>query len=246
MKAYLIGEHFAELKNRLFKIIFTFVFSFLICYYFSDNIYTILLQPLIKVTHQSDLRKIIYTGLTEAFFTYIKLATFSAFIVTFPMIALQVYLFIAPGLYRVEKKMAAFILITSPILFWSGGVFVFLFVMPKAWHFFMGFENTSSRIPIILEARISEYLNLVIQLITAFGIAFQLPIIILMMNLLKLINAANLRKKRRLAVVINFIIAGVLTPPDVLSQLALALPLLLLYELSILMCKFTEKKRINA
>ncbi|RYE06149.1 MAG: twin-arginine translocase subunit TatC [Rickettsiaceae bacterium] len=245
MKYYSLNEHLTELKNRLFKVLVTFIVGFIVCYYFSDNIYDILLQPLAKTAH-TNFRKIIYTGLTEAFFTYIKLATFGAFIVTFPVIALQVYLFIAPGLYKGEKKIAALMLFSAPILFWAGAIFVYLLVMPKAWHFFVSFENFNNTIPIILEARISEYLSLIIQLVTAFGIAFQLPIVIIIANLLNLLSVSQLRQKRRIAIVVNFIVAGVLTPPDVLSQLALALPLLLLYEFSILICQFITNKRTHA
>jgi sec-independent protein translocase protein TatC len=160
-----------------------------------------------------------------------------------PLISIECYLFIKPGLFLSEQKYAAFILFMSPILFWCGSIFVFYFVMPRAWQFFLSFEKNNVVIPVILEARISEYLNLVIQLVIAFGIAFQLPIIMLILNLLKLLTSEDLRRKRRLAIVVNFIIAGILTPPDVVSQLALAVPMLLLYEISITICKLVENRR---
>lgn len=241
MRFYTFTEHFLELKNRIIRILLAFVICFILCYYFSDNIYNILLKPLASL-NSDNVHKIIYTGLTEAFFTYIKLAAFAAFILIMPIIAIECFLFIKTGLYPNEKKYAAILLFMSPILFWCGSIFVFYFVMPRAWQFFISFENNNIPLPIILEAKISEYLNLVIQLILAFGIAFQLPIIMLVLNLLKILQAKDLEKKRRLAIVINFIIAGILTPPDVLSQLALAIPMLVLYEISIIMCKFVENR----
>lgn len=241
MESYSFEEHFLELKSRLFKVFFAFLVSFGICYYFSEDIYNLFLQPLINLS-KGNLRKVIYTGLTEAFFTYLKVSVFSAFIIVMPIFAVQTYLFIRPGLYKKERKIAAFIILMSPILFWIGTIFVFYFVMPRAWDFFLSFENKNNVLPIILEARISEYLSLIIQLLVAFGVAFQLPIFMLILNLLHVVKVESFRKQRRLAVVINFIVAGILTPPDVISQIALALPLLLLYETSIVMCKFIEKK----
>ncbi|MGX6960150.1 MAG: twin-arginine translocase subunit TatC [Rickettsia endosymbiont of Pentastiridius leporinus] len=243
MKLYSFQEHLSELKTRLFRIISIFIIIFAVCYYFSDEIYSFLLEPLAKLSG-GNLRNIIYTGLTEAFFTYIKLAAFAAFSIIIPIISLETYLFISPGLYKDEKKIIAFVLFLSPILYWCGSIFVFYFVMPKAWNFFLSFEKRDMIVPIILEARISEYLNLVIHLIIAFGVAFQLPVVIIILNILKIIRVEMLRQKRRIAIVINFIIAGILTPPDILSQFALAIPLLLLYELSIVICNYIEKTEV--
>ena len=239
-----LTEHLHELKVRIIVILASFITAFITCYYFSNNIYNFLLQPLADL-NEEHLRRIIYTGLAEAFITYLKLAAFSSFLIIVPIIAIQSYLFISPGLCNYEKKIAAFILLMSPLLFWSGSIFVFYYVMPRAWHFFLSFENSNAVIPIMLEAKISEYLNLVIHLVVAFGVAFQLPIILLILNLLKIVSSTNLINKRRLAVVINFIIAGILTPPDILSQFALAIPMLLLYEISIIMCKFVENRGSN-
>lgn len=244
MKSYSFKEHFSELKARFLRVIVIFIIGFIICYYFSEEIYNILLEPLAKLTHDN-IRKLIYTGLAEAFFTYIKLAAFSSFVIIMPVIAMECYFFVKPGLYPEERIYAKFIFFMSPILFWCGSFFVFYFVMPRAWQFFVSFENDNIIIPIILEARISEYLNLVIQLIIAFGIAFQIPIIILILNLLKILTVKGLIKKRRLAIIVNFIIAGILTPPDVFSQFALAIPMLLLYEISIITCKCVENRGSN-
>ncbi|MGI4752705.1 MAG: twin-arginine translocase subunit TatC [Janthinobacterium lividum] len=243
MKLYSFQEHLSELKVRLFRIFIIFIVAFAICYYFSDTIYSFLLEPLAKLS-KDNLRNIIYTGLTEAFFTYIKLAAFAAFAIIIPIIALECYLFVSPGLYHHEKKIIAFILFISPILFWCGSIFVFYFVMPKAWNFFLSFEKRDLIVPIVLEARISEYLNLVIHLIIAFGVAFQLPVVLIILNTLKIITIETLKQKRRFAIVINFIIAGILTPPDILSQFALAIPLLLLYEISIIICNYIEKTEV--
>jgi sec-independent protein translocase protein TatC len=244
MQQFTFKEHFIELKQRFLKIVCLFFASFCICYYYSDEIYNFLLEPLAQAGNK-DLRKVIYTGLAEAFFTYLKLAAFSSLIIVFPFIAFQIFRFVSPGLHLRERNIAAFILFASPILFWSGGFFVFYYVMPKAWQFFLSFESVNTNIPIVLEAKVSEYLSLIVQLFLAFGLAFQLPIIILILNLFKVLSVESLKKRRRLSIVINFIIAGILTPPDVISQLALAIPLLLLYEISILMCKLVENRKVD-
>lgn len=243
-----IADHLLELKARLLKIVVVFTVVFALCYYFSDYIYDFLLRPLAdsyknKSGNSHGSHKVIYTGLAEAFFTYIKLASFSSLMVIIPFIACQIYLFVSPALYKSEKLIAIFIFFMSPILFWCGSIFVFYYVMPKAWQFFLSFEQNDSLLPMVLEARISEYLTLVIQLMIAFGLAFQLPIILLVLNLLGLLSVAQLKQKRRIAIVVNFVIAGILTPPDVISQFALAIPLLLLYETSIIMCKFIENRK---
>ena len=242
MKAYTYSEHFAELKSRLIKIVCFALAAFAISYYKSQDIYLFLSAPLTNILSPGD-HRIIYTGLTEAFFTYLKIAAFASFIVTIPFIAYQLYKFIAPGLYKDERKIAVCILAMAPILFWTGGIFVFYLVIPKAWHFFLSFEVKDSALPLVLEARISEYLGLVTQLIVAFGLAFELPIIFASLTLMGIVSGTFLQRKRRLAIIINFIIAGLITPPDVLSQIALALPMLLLYEISIGLCKYLENRK---
>lgn len=241
MQTYTLTEHFLELKARLIRILVIFGLGVGVCYYFSHEIGELLLEPLHRL-RPDHLRKIIYTGLSEAFFIYLKLAVFSSCVIIMPILVIEIYLFISPGLRRSERKLAAFMLATSPTLFWLGGIFVFYYVMPRAWYFFLSFEQTNITMPLILEARISEYLNLVMQLIIAFGLAFQLPIILLMLNLVKLVTITDLKRHRRLAVVVNFIIAGILAPPDVISQFALAIPMIGLYEAAIIAGKFVENR----
>ncbi len=185
----------------------------------------------------------IYTGMSEAFFTYLKLSIWSAFLIIIPVIAYNIYAFISPGLMKHEKAIILPTFIVAPILFYLGGFFVFYAVMPRAWIFFLSFEDTTTSLPIVLEARISEYLSIVMQLVTAFGLAFELPVIMLILCVLDLISSNSLKSKRRFAVVIIFIISAILTPPDVLSQIALAIPLILLYEVSIIICNIAQTKR---
>ena len=241
MEKYTLKEHFLELKKRFFIIIAFFICAFIFCYYFSNYIYNFILSPLAEITSNHK-RKVIYTGMTEAFFTYLKLSLWAAFLIIIPVISYQLYRFISPGLLKNEKAIILPTLIISPLLFYLGGVFVFYLVMPNAWQFFLSFENLDSSMPIILEARISEYLTVVMQLITAFGLAFELPVIMLILSVLELVSAQGLRNKRRLAIVLIFIIAAILTPPDVLSQISLAIPLILLYEISIVICNLIENR----
>ncbi len=242
LQKYTFKEHFIELKNSILKTLVFFMIFFGISYWFRDYIYEILLGPLVNLSTDSG-RKIIYTGLAEAFFSYIKLSLFSAFLVTLPFICYQLYVFIRPGLHSLEKRLVLIVLIFSPILFYSSSFFVFYFVMPRAWEFFLSYENSNLVIPLVMEARISEYLELTIQLMVAFGLAFQLPIIMIILNVLGVIDAKALKSKRRIAIVLIFIVAAIFTPPDVISQIALAIPLIFLYEVSIILCKLVENKR---
>lgn len=241
MKEYTFKEHFLELKKRLLVVVIYFLAAFLLCYYFSDDIYNFILKPLAEVINITD-RKVIYTGMAEAFFAYMKLSIWAAFLAIIPVITYQIYAFIAPGLLKNEKVIILPTIVVAPLLFYAGGLFVFYLIIPNAWQFFLSFENPNAPLPIILEARISEYLSVVMQLVTAFGLAFELPVVILILAVLKLVSSQSLRSKRRLAIVIIFILAAIFTPPDVLSQIALALPLIALYEISIIICNFVERR----
>lgn len=238
MQRYKLTDHLQELKSRFIKIICFFLVFSIASYHFNDIIYSYLLAPLPK--------KFIYTGLAEAFFTQIKISIFVGFCLSVPVISFQIYQFIAPGLYESEKKIALIILSFAPILFFLGGIFVFYIVIPGAWHFFLSFESLEGSSHLVLEPKISEYLDLVINLIVAFGAAFELPIILMILSLLGIITKEFLSKKRRIAVVIIFVIAGFITPPDVISQIALAMPMVLLYEISIILCKLIEIRRGHA
>ena len=237
-----LEQHLKELRKRIFYSLVMLLIAICICYYYSKGIYNFFLIPLADIYKDSSHHKMIYTGLTEAFFTYLKLASYAGFFISFPFIAMQFYIFLAPGLYKNEKKVLIPFLVAAPILFLLGGMMVYYLVFPLAWKFFLSFELKDSLIPILFEARISEYLSLVLHLIFAFGIAFQLPIILTLLAKVGVINSDFLIKKRKIAIVIIFAVAAVITPPDVISQIALALPMMVLYEISVKLTKLIEAK----
>jgi sec-independent protein translocase protein TatC len=239
------AEHFEELKKRLIYVILFFLISFAACYYFADDIYQFLLTPLSEYyASEGKQGGMIYTGLTEAFFTYLKLSMIAALFFTIPFFTIQFFSFVSPGLKKGEKKVMAICLVVTPMLFLAGAFVAYYFVFPSAWKFFLSFESASMEgLPIRLEARVSEYLSLSAQIILAFGIVFQIPIALTLLNRVGLIPLEWLKKQRRLAIVIIFIIAAIITPPDVFSQLVLAAVMILLYEISILLCIFLNKEK---
>ena len=234
-KAPLVS-HLAELRKRLLLSVGMLLLSFLVCFYFAQPIYNFLAAPLTDNWLEDSGRRMIFTALHEQFFTQIKVAFFAALCLSFPLISAQIWMFVAPGLYRNEKKAFLPFLLATPILFTIGAAFVYYVVMPVAIQFFMGFEQmgNSGGPKIELEAKVSEYLSLVMQLIFAFGICFELPILLTLLAKVGITSKEGLKAKRRYAIVIAFIAAAILTPPDPLSQLGLALPIILLYELSII------------
>ncbi len=235
-KEQTLTQHLIEFKNRLIYCLIAIIVAFAVSYYFAQEIYDFLLQPLVKSFGDRPNPRIIYTNLTEAFLTYLRLAFTSAIFLSLPFIAIQIYLFIAPALYKKEKKFILSIMFFCPLLFLAGAVMVYELVLPLAFKFFLSFENLNpvGSLPIELEAKIGEYLDLVMKLIFAFGIAFQLPIILICLVKFGILSVEGLKKKRKYWIVIIFSIAAVITPPDVLSQIALALPMVLLYEIAII------------
>lgn len=240
-------DHLVELRRRLVYSVLTIVVLFGICYYFSEHIYAFLVKPLADITAEmGGERRMIYTALQEAFFTYVKVAFFAAVFLGFPVIASQIWIFVAPGLYKSEKKAFLPFLIATPILFFIGGAFVYYFVIPVAWKFFLSFETAgggASPLPIQLEAKVGEYLSLVMQLIFAFGLCFQLPVACTLLGRAGIISSDGMKSKRRYAIVIAFVVAAILTPPDVISQIGLAVPTILLYEVSIIAVRMIERSR---
>lgn len=237
--------HLIELRRRLIYSIIAFAVASVICYHFSQEIYAFLVKPLATVLHGED-RKLIYTGLTEAFFTYMKLSLFAGGVLAFPVIAAQIWMFIAPGLYKNEKRAFLPYLVATPALFIIGAAFVYYLVIPIAWKFFAGFQTLGPQdngLPIQLEARVGEYLSLITTLIFAFGFCFQMPVLLTLLARVGLVTSRSLADKRRYAIVGIFTIAAILTPPDVFSQLMLAIPLVGLYEISVLLVKISERKR---
>ena len=241
-------SHFVELRSRLIKSLIFILVIFIFSYTFADHIYNFLVDPYANAVKDDETsRRLIFTALHETFITYLKVAFFSAIFLGSPILLIQIYKFIAPGLYKNEKKALLPYLISTPILFLLGGMLVYYLVMPLAIKFFLSFETTgsSTTLPIQLEAKVNEYLSLIMRLIFAFGISFQLPILLNLLARTGIVNSNYLKKTRRYVIVIIFSVAAILTPPDPITQIGLAIPLLLLYELSIVTVRFTEKKKNN-
>jgi|TARA_B110001452_G_scaffold266251_1_gene272632 sec-independent protein translocase protein TatC len=238
--------HLTELRTRLVKTFLFLIIAFIFSYFFAEEIYSFLVKPYSNAIIENNLdRRLIFTALHEAFLTYLKVAFFASFFLTSPILITQVWKFVAPGLYKNEKKALLPYLVATPILFLFGGFLVYYFIMPLAIKFFLSFESagSTSMIPIQLEAKVNEYLSLVMRLIFAFGISFQLPVVLSLLARIGIVDSAYLKLRRKYVVVIIFAAAAILTPPDPITQIGLALPLLLLYELSILTVKLIEKKK---
>lgn len=241
-----LTEHLVELRRRLLYCLAAVVVLFFIAYYFAPAIYGFLARPLgDALAAQGEAgRRMIFTGLTEAFFTYVKVAFFTATFLAFPIIAVQLWKFVAPGLYNNERKAFLPFLIATPVMFFLGGTFAYYVVFPVAWRFFLGFEIPAegTGLPIQLEAKVDQYLTLVMQLIFAFGLCFQMPVVMTLMARVGMIGSQGMKEKRRYAIVLAFVAAAVLTPPDIISQVSLALPIILLYEISIFSVRMVEKR----
>ena len=241
-------SHLSELRKRLIHSFIFLIIFFVFCYIFSDHLYGFLVEPFAAAVKDDDInRRLIFTALQETFLTYLKVSFFAAFFITFPFILIQIWKFIAPGLYKHEKVAILPYLILTPILFFLGGMLVYYLIMPLAIKFFLSFESSgiSTNLPIQLEAKVNEYLSLVMKLIFAFGISFQLPVVLSLLARVGIVDSEFLKTRRKYVVVMIFAAAALLTPPDPITQIGLAVPLLILYELSIFSVKFIENKKVK-
>jgi len=251
-------EHLIELRRRLIWIAVYIVIAFMVSFYFNEEIYMFLAQPFVDVSAKyGQEAKMIYTGMHEAFFVYLKISFFTAFCVTFPLISIQIWKFVAPGLYGNEKKAFLPFLIGTPILFTLGAALAYYLVIPNAWNFFMSFqvgvgdamgvnkEHLAGVLSIELLPTVKEYWSLVMLLILAFGISFQLPILLVLLARVGIVTADGLAAKRKYMVVGAFAFAAIMTPPDPVSQIGLGIPILILYEISIIFIRLTIKDKSN-
>ena len=238
-------HHLIELRNRIIYCFLFFIVSFFIAYIFIEDIFSFLTKPFANSIDFKEDKRLIFTGLTEVFISYIKLSLLSALIISFPYLIYQIWIFVAPGLLKKEKKIIFPFLFLIPVMFIFGFTFLYYFVIPLAWDFFVSFDTFIDKqsLKVELEPKVNEYLSLTLKLAFAFGFAFQLPLIIFLFSILGLTTTNELQKKRKYVIVIIFLVAAIITPPDIISQIALAIPILVLYEFSIVMAKLFEKKK---
>lgn len=231
-------DHLIELRRRLMWSILALVITFAVSFYFVDTIFAILVHPLADAFPAGEGR-LVYTKLYEAFFVEVKLALFAGFFFAFPVIATQIWRFVAPGLYKDEKRAFLPFLMATPVLFIAGASLAYFVVMPTAFVFFLGFQGETGGLSLQALPSTDEYLSLVMQFILAFGISFQLPILVLLLHRAGIVTYDQLVKARRYMIVVAFIVAAIFTPPDVFSQIMLAVPLILLFEGALLVIKLT-------
>ncbi len=240
-------QHVTELRTAILWSVLVFAIATVTAYVFVEPIFHILVKPLeVLFTAKGEARRFIYTNLTEVFMTYLKVSLFTGLFITFPFIALQAWRFISPGLYTRERKLFFILLFSVPVFFILGVLFAYLLVLPTAFSFFLSFETMIGTLPLQLETKISEYLSLVMRMLLAFGLSFELPVILSGLAWLGMITKETLIKRWRIAVVGVTFLAAIITPPDALSMILLALPLLLLYALSIIIVSLIEKRKNHA
>ena len=234
-------DHLKELRQKLIYSIIFFILSFIISFYFSQSIFEFLAKPLTSILQDGN--GLIYTALQEAFLTNVKVAFFTAAFISFPFLSFQIWSFISPGLLKKEKKISLPSLIAIPFLFLLGAAVVYYLISPIAWKFFLSFQTSQAdSINITLQAKMNEYLSLMMTFIFAFGLAFQLPVVLLLLVRVGILTIQQLVSFRKYAIVLAFIFAAIITPPDPFSQISLALPVIILYEVSILISRFLSKK----
>ncbi len=238
-------DHLIELRRRLIWSVLAFMAAFLICFYFAKPIYGFLTEPLYEALKSEPSRHMIATGLTETFFVYVKVGMFAGLCLAFPVIAAQLWMFVAPGLYKHERNAFLPFLAATPFLFVLGAAFVFYIMLPNAIRFFVSFETHGGNgtLGIELQAKVSEYLDFVMTLIFAFGLCFQLPVLLSLLGRVGIISSAQLRSMRRYSIVGMTAVAAILTPPDIFSMMSLLVPLVALYEISILCVWLIERDR---
>lgn len=230
-------DHLVELRSRLLRAVLALAVAFFVCFYFAKDILAFLVQPLLDAGQN----RLIYTKLYGQFFVELKVALWAAFFVSFPIIANQLWAFIAPGLYAKEKKAFLPFLLATPVLFLAGASLAYFVVMPTAFHWFLGFQGTPGGVAIEALPNSEDYLGLVMQFILAFGLSFLLPVLLMLLNIAGIVQREQLIKARRYMIVLAFVVAAVATPPDVISQLMLAVPLILLFEGSLIAMRLVEK-----
>jgi sec-independent protein translocase protein TatC len=232
-------DHLVELRKRLIWSFASLLVTFFIAFAFVDPIFTVLVQPLLEAGHD----RMIFTGVMEAFFTRVKVAFFAALMISFPVLATQLWLFIAPGLYKQEKRAFLPFLLMTPVLFTVGACLAYFFAVPVALHFLLGFEGNLGGVTQEALPGVGNYLDFITKFLFGFGVSFLLPVLLMLVERAGLVSLEQLRKGRRYAIVGAFVIAAVLTPPDVISQLLLAIPLVLLYEAALIGIRITRRRR---